>query len=134
MMSLLPTPNLQAHVNGSWHDIQPVPGAFIINLGDMLERCGTHCLAVAFLPCSVCFYHVILIRYVYTHALCGSRGWMLKLVGMLPVLPVCQMCYLCVAGVVCTYSFVAGRPLQYHPPKDVSAATCSLQLQLAVKL
>jgi isopenicillin N synthase-like dioxygenase len=28
----------QAHFNGSWHDVQPVPGAFIINLGDMLER------------------------------------------------------------------------------------------------
>lgn len=23
---------------GSWHDVAPVPGSFIINLGDMLER------------------------------------------------------------------------------------------------
>lgn len=41
MLTILATdsvPGLQAHFNGSWHDVQPVPGAFIINLGDMLER------------------------------------------------------------------------------------------------
>ena len=32
------TPGLQIHVGGSWKDIHPIPGAFIINLGDMLHH------------------------------------------------------------------------------------------------
>lgn len=41
MLTILATdgvPGLQAHLQGSWVDVAPVPGAFIINLGDMLER------------------------------------------------------------------------------------------------
>jgi isopenicillin N synthase-like dioxygenase len=32
------TPGLQLYLGGRWVAVQHVPGAFIINLGDMLER------------------------------------------------------------------------------------------------
>lgn len=32
------TPGLQIHADGKWQPVEPVPGTFIINLGDMLER------------------------------------------------------------------------------------------------
>eukprot|EP00879_Flechtneria_rotunda_P019606 GHRR01020600.1.p1 GENE.GHRR01020600.1~~GHRR01020600.1.p1 ORF type:complete len:269 (+),score=76.30 GHRR01020600.1:898-1704(+) len=41
MLTILATdevPGLQVHLGGSWHEVQPIPGTFIINLGDMLER------------------------------------------------------------------------------------------------
>jgi isopenicillin N synthase-like dioxygenase len=42
MLTLLATddvPGLQIYQEGSgWTDVQPVEGAFIINLGDMVER------------------------------------------------------------------------------------------------
>ncbi|KAG1675651.1 hypothetical protein FOA52_002360 [Chlamydomonas sp. UWO 241] len=41
MLTLLATdevPGLQFHTGGAWHDVAPLPGTFIINLGDMLER------------------------------------------------------------------------------------------------
>lgn len=31
-------PGLQAHLHGRWQDVPPLRGAFIVNLGDMLER------------------------------------------------------------------------------------------------
>jgi hypothetical protein len=43
MLTLLRTddvPGLQIHVGGRWLDVPPLPGCFIVNLGDMLERCG----------------------------------------------------------------------------------------------
>ncbi len=50
MLTILATdrvPGLQIHLDGSWHDVAPVSGAFIINLGDMLERCVLQCFTVA---------------------------------------------------------------------------------------
>eukprot|EP00882_Tetradesmus_deserticola_P026949 GHRQ01029774.1.p1 GENE.GHRQ01029774.1~~GHRQ01029774.1.p1 ORF type:complete len:192 (+),score=75.26 GHRQ01029774.1:466-1041(+) len=41
MLTLLATdevPGLQVHLDGSWQAVQPLAGAFIVNLGDMLER------------------------------------------------------------------------------------------------
>uniref|UniRef100_A0A7R9YQ36 Fe2OG dioxygenase domain-containing protein n=1 Tax=Chlamydomonas euryale TaxID=1486919 RepID=A0A7R9YQ36_9CHLO len=41
MLTILKTdevPGLQIHTSGAWRDVPPMPGAFIINLGDMLER------------------------------------------------------------------------------------------------
>eukprot|EP00878_Enallax_costatus_P005060 GHUV01005320.1.p1 GENE.GHUV01005320.1~~GHUV01005320.1.p1 ORF type:complete len:325 (+),score=87.88 GHUV01005320.1:753-1727(+) len=41
MLTFLKTddvPGLQVFLNHRWHDVAPVPGAFIVNLGDMLER------------------------------------------------------------------------------------------------
>ena len=32
-------PGLQIHNQGKWQSVKPVPGTFVINLGDMLERC-----------------------------------------------------------------------------------------------
>ncbi len=32
-------PGLQVFSEGKWAHVKPVPGTFIINLGDMLERC-----------------------------------------------------------------------------------------------
>lgn len=32
------TPGLQVHLNGEWYDVPPVKGAYIVNLGDMLQR------------------------------------------------------------------------------------------------
>ncbi len=31
-------PGLQIHSGGKWQHVKPVPGTFVINLGDMLER------------------------------------------------------------------------------------------------
>ena len=36
------TPGLQIHADGKWNPVQPIPGTFIINLGDMLERYARH--------------------------------------------------------------------------------------------
>ena len=33
-------PGLQVFTEGKWAHVKPVPGTFIINLGDMLERCA----------------------------------------------------------------------------------------------
>jgi isopenicillin N synthase-like dioxygenase len=41
MLTILATdevPGLQIHREGVWTDVRPIQGAFIINLGDMLER------------------------------------------------------------------------------------------------
>jgi hypothetical protein len=41
MLTILATdnqPGLQVHLHGRWMDVPPVPGCFICNLGDMLER------------------------------------------------------------------------------------------------
>jgi isopenicillin N synthase-like dioxygenase len=43
MLTLLRTdqqPGLQIWTGGRFLDVPPKPGAFIINLGDMLERCA----------------------------------------------------------------------------------------------
>lgn len=32
------SPGLQINTGGQWHHVKPIPGTFIINLGDMLER------------------------------------------------------------------------------------------------
>lgn len=32
-------PGLQLHLNGEWQDVAPMKDAFVINLGDLLERC-----------------------------------------------------------------------------------------------
>lgn len=32
------TPGLQIHTDGKWQPVEPIPGTFVINLGDMLER------------------------------------------------------------------------------------------------
>ena len=48
------SPGLQIHTQGKWQHVKPVPGTFVINLGDMLERCPaaiilsmhTHAIAV----------------------------------------------------------------------------------------
>jgi len=33
-------PGLQIYTEGKWSHVKPVPGTFVINLGDMLERCA----------------------------------------------------------------------------------------------
>ena len=33
-------PGLQIYTEGKWAHVKPVPGTFVINLGDMLERCA----------------------------------------------------------------------------------------------
>ncbi len=33
-------PGLQIYTEGQWSHVKPVPGTFVINLGDMLERCA----------------------------------------------------------------------------------------------
>jgi isopenicillin N synthase-like dioxygenase len=41
MLTVLATdevPGLQIYQGGHWVDVLPIPGTFIINLGDMLER------------------------------------------------------------------------------------------------
>lgn len=41
MLTILATDDvagLQIYMAGAWHDVAPLPGTFIINLGDMLER------------------------------------------------------------------------------------------------
>lgn len=46
MVTLLKTdsnPGLQILRAGAWVDVPPVPGAYIINLGDMLMRCAAPC-------------------------------------------------------------------------------------------
>lgn len=32
------TPGLQILKEGAWHDVPPMTGSFVVNLGDMLER------------------------------------------------------------------------------------------------
>ena len=32
------SPGLQINMDGQWQHVKPIPGTFIINLGDMLER------------------------------------------------------------------------------------------------
>jgi isopenicillin N synthase-like dioxygenase len=38
LLSTLGYPGLQIHMDGKWRSIKPVPGAFVINIGDMLSR------------------------------------------------------------------------------------------------
>ena len=33
-------PGLQINTSGKWQHVRPIPGTFVINLGDMLERCA----------------------------------------------------------------------------------------------
>ena len=33
-------PGLQLYLEGGWRDVPPMADAFIINLGDLLERCA----------------------------------------------------------------------------------------------
>ena len=35
-------PGLQIFTEGKWAHVKPVPATFVINLGDMLERCAAH--------------------------------------------------------------------------------------------
>ena len=35
------SPGLQINTDGQWQHVKPVPGTFVINLGDMLERHGS---------------------------------------------------------------------------------------------
>lgn len=32
------SPGLQINTDGQWQHVKPIPGTFVINLGDMLER------------------------------------------------------------------------------------------------
>lgn len=55
MLTILATddvPGLQIHLDGAWHDVAPVAGAFIINLGDMLERCACCCMLALVHACT----------------------------------------------------------------------------------
>ncbi len=49
-------PGLQVFSQGKWAHVKPVPGTFVINLGDMLERCCPH--VVARTVCVACSLHV----------------------------------------------------------------------------
>ena len=59
------SPGLQIHTEGKWQHVKPVSGTFVINLGDMLERCpaanvvasllsatqSTSCVLVCYITC-----------------------------------------------------------------------------------
>ena len=45
------TPGLQIHTAGAWQDVKPIPGTFIINVGDMLERWANSVMHSLFHSC-----------------------------------------------------------------------------------
>jgi len=45
-------PGLQIYTEGKWARVKPVPGTFVINLGDMLERCAADAAANGLCDCS----------------------------------------------------------------------------------
>ncbi len=61
-------PGLQIYTEGKWAHVKPVPATFVINLGDMLERCAAAAAVAAnglcdcscFLDCSIvaCTLHL----------------------------------------------------------------------------